>query len=268
MGFKQALQYARASLACHGVAAAKPADRSDDDLPFGMRIGSLLTLQLNSFVRANLSGSLVQIPEARASIVAISRLRLDIEGKIYRAYLSTGDSASGKETFLQLYVGASGTVEEALYCTRLTRFFPETAEEQAMFTGEAGAGLGQTTYTLDRDQLLEVGLKEAEVQAACADADHLDFERAAGTADQPYMSPFKGTENRVDDASGEHGLTQSVSFMPYSRSLGDAAGDLREHLLISCETVASIDGDPSKREIHVDFMVGIGPLEKDRFTIQ
>jgi hypothetical protein len=51
--------------------------------------------------------------------------------------------------------------------------------------------------------------------------------------------------------------------MPYVRDIGTD----QEYLLISTEIVESRDGDPSKREIHVDLMLGL-PLEQERVVIQ
>ena len=266
MGWKDAITYARASLASHGVEAAKVEVRADDELPFKMRIGSLLTLQLNPFVTAEIGGSIMTTPQQAMTIKAISRLRLDMAGQIFRAYVSTGDKDDKNEVFLQLYVGTSGEVEEAMYCTRLTRFYPETAEDQANFTGESGVGLGQKTYALSSDQLIDLGLAPSLVKVVCGEAGQLEYTRSTGGSELEYVPPFVGTESRVDDATGDSGLTQSVYFMPYARSIG-LDGMTSEHLLISCETVASIDGDASKREIHVDFMVGL-TLDKERFTIQ
>ena len=71
---------------------------------------------------------------------------------------------------------------------------------------------------------------------------------------------------RVFDAIGEHGLKQEIYFMPYVRNFG-ATNDGTEYLLISTEIVESQDGDPAKRAIHVDFMIGL-PLEKERLSVQ
>jgi hypothetical protein len=44
-------------------------------------------------------------------------------------------------------------------------------------------------------------------------------------------------------------------------------GGGREYLLITTEIIESVDGDPSKRGIHVDFVIGI-PIEPERITVQ
>jgi hypothetical protein len=54
--------------------------------------------------------------------------------------------------------------------------------------------------------------------------------------------------------------------MPYKRQIGQIDGSL-EYLLITTEIVTSQDGDTARREIHVDFMIGI-PVEADRVQIQ
>jgi hypothetical protein len=56
--------------------------------------------------------------------------------------------------------------------------------------------------------------------------------------------------------------------MPYRREISDwdIKGNV-EYLLITTELVQSKNGDTSKREIHVDFMVGI-PVDVERVLIQ
>jgi hypothetical protein len=40
-----------------------------------------------------------------------------------------------------------------------------------------------------------------------------------------------------------------------------------EYLLITTEVISSVNGDASKRGIHVDFVIGI-PVEQERIVIQ
>jgi hypothetical protein len=52
--------------------------------------------------------------------------------------------------------------------------------------------------------------------------------------------------------------------MPYVREL---AGGGREYLLITTEIIDSVDGDTTRRGIHVDFVIAI-PIEQERITVQ
>jgi hypothetical protein len=52
--------------------------------------------------------------------------------------------------------------------------------------------------------------------------------------------------------------------MPYVRQL---RGGGHEYLLITTEILHSVNGDRSKRGIHVDFVIGI-PVEQQRIVIQ
>jgi hypothetical protein len=92
----------------------------------------------------------------------------------------------------------------------------------------------------------------------------VDYQREAGNADAEFVPPFSGTETRIDDAAGMSGLEQEMYFMPYVRQL---AGAGPEYLLITTEIVRSVNGDASKRGIHVDFVIGI-PVEQERVVIQ
>lgn len=80
------------------------------------------------------------------------------------------------------------------------------------------------------------------------------YDREAGDPEEAFVPPYRGTETRIDDATGAKGLSQDVFLTPYVRALTDGS---REYLLISTEVVHSIDGDASKRSVHVDFMVGL-----------
>jgi hypothetical protein len=52
--------------------------------------------------------------------------------------------------------------------------------------------------------------------------------------------------------------------MPYVRELRSGGN---EYLLITTEIISSVNGDASKRGIHVDFVIGI-PVEQERIVIQ
>jgi hypothetical protein len=258
MGWTDAYNYLR-----NGAAklAGNEAPRTDGDLPLGARIGSVVGIQQSPLLRAVANGSLITLPEADDTrILAVSQIRLRQSGGLYRYYLETGDR-DDKEKFLQVYQNASGEVSEIMYCTQLARVIPETAADQDAYTGLAGAGLGDRSYTLWRQQLDDLGL---DLELVFGSSEGLDYWRDAGDPETPYMPPFTGTEVRLDDASGRTGLRQEMYFMPYVRTL---RGGGNEYLLITTEIIHSVNGDSSKRGIHVDFVIGI-PVEQQRIVIQ
>lgn len=262
MGWKDAFDYMRGVAAKQGVSAQQR--REDEGLPLGARIGSLVTLQQSPFIRANGSGSLISVPrDAGAQVLAVSQIKLDMAGGLYRYYLAKGD-IDAREKFLQVYRDGQGQVAELMYCTQLARVVPETAEDQDAYTGVSGSGLGDKSYTLWREQLGDIGLDSSELDLVFGDSDHIDYFRDAGDADAAFVAPFTGNEIRIDDASGKQGLKQQMYFMPYVRELKDGS---HEYLLITTEIIASVDGDASRRGIHVDFVIGI-PLEQERVVIQ
>ncbi|MBY0573710.1 MAG: hypothetical protein K2P84_08520 [Undibacterium sp.] len=242
--------------------------REDAGLPLKARIGSVVQLQKSPLIRAQTQGSLVEMPDENETLIcAISRLKTDLRGDLYRYYLNVGDDSGSQtqsEKFLQLYLDEHGGLNEILYCSRLTRFIPESVEDQDAFLGEAGYGLGDATYTLWRDQIADLGLDESSLQAAFGDQDSIVYQRDAGDVGQEFIAPFRGVENRIDNAAGSLGLKQELVFMPYSRKL---VGDQSEILLISTEIVESANGDRNQRGIHVDFMIGI-VIENDRLVVQ
>ncbi|ATQ78649.1 hypothetical protein CR152_00285 [Massilia violaceinigra] len=251
-----------------GIAGNHGADgkarREDEGLPLGARIGGMLQLQMSPLIRAQANGSLIAMPrDADTLILAVSQIKLNLAGGLYRYYLAKGDD-DAKEKFLQLYADKDGKVAEIMYCTQLARVIPETAEDQDAYTGRSGFGLGDQTYTLWREQLDDVGLSEDELATVFGDSDRLDYVRDAGDRNATFVAPFKGTETRIDDAGGVQGLKQEMYFMPYVREL--AAGG-SEYLLITTEIISSVNGDNSKRGIHVDFVIGI-PVEQERVVIQ
>jgi hypothetical protein len=259
MGWTDAVNYLRTGAA--KLAGNDDAPRTDGDLPLGARIGSVVGVQQSPLLRAVADGSLVALPDADdVRIVAVSQLRLKQAGGLYRYYLDTGDR-DDKEKFLQVYQNASGEVSEILYCTQLARVIPETVEEQDAYTGQSGAGLGDRSYTLWREQLDDPSF---DLELVFGASDGLDYWRDAGDPQTPFVPPFTGTETRLDDAGGNTGLRQELYFMPYVRQL---RGGGHEYLLITTEIIHSVNGDRSKRGIHVDFVIGI-PVEQQRIVIQ
>jgi hypothetical protein len=260
MGWKDVFTYTKALAANQGVGATA---RADEHLPLGARIGSLVQMQMSPVIRAQTGGSLIAMPEAGDTrVLAVSQIRLEPATALFRLYLATGD-AKADEKFLQVFSNDDGSVAEILYCTQLARVIPETADDQDAYTGAAGYGLGDASYTLWRDQLADM-LGAADLANAFGDDDHIAYARDAGARDAAFMQPFTGMEIRIDDAQGMKGLRQQLYFMPYVRELN---GGGREYLLITTEIIESVDGDPSKRGIHVDFVIGI-PIEPERITVQ
>ncbi|MES2047243.1 MAG: DUF2491 family protein [Pseudomonadota bacterium] len=241
--------------------------REDANLPLNARIGSVIALQKSPLIRAISQGSLIALPDEGETLIrAISRIQTGMAGNLYRYYLHVGDDVHA-EKFLQLYASETGEISEVMYCSRLTRLIPATTEDQEAYLGEAGYGLGDSSYTLWRSQVEDLGMDEADVTSIFADAENLLYQRDVGTAEQDFVSPFRGVETRIDDALGKQGLKQDIVFMPYSRQLGGEHGDQREILLISTEIVESEDGDRAKRGIYVDFMIAI-PVELERLVVQ
>lgn len=241
--------------------------REDANLPLNARVGSVVVLQKTPMIRAQAQGSLLEMPsDDETLIVAISRIRTELEGKLYRYYLQSGD-ADIAEKFIQVYVDANGEVKELAYYSRLCRLVPESVEDQQIFSGEAGYGLGDASYTMWRWQLEEMGWDEDRLQATFLDQDHVLFQRDAGDPHAEFVMPFRGTETRIDKADGSEGLQQQVIFMPYSRALSQEQNQHRELMLISTEIIESTNGDRNKRGIYVDFMIGI-PVETERLVVQ
>jgi hypothetical protein len=261
MPWKDVFSYVRTMAGKRGVLDAE--HRADDGLPLDARIGSLVNIQQSPIIRFQTNGSLIAMPgEADTRVLAVSQLRLEPKTELYRFYLATGDD-DAKERFLQLFCGPDGQVAEILYCTQLARVIPETAEDQDAYTGATGYGLGDAGYTLWREQLADM-LSPADLASVFGDRDRIDYTRDAGARDAAFVPPFRGQEIRIDDAWGKHGLRQQLYFMPYVRLL--ASGE-REYLLITTEIVDSVDGDASRRGIHVDFVIGI-PMEPERIVVQ
>jgi hypothetical protein len=260
MAWKDVFGYVRGIATKQG---AIDSPRIDEKLPLGARIGSVVQIQRTPLIRAAASGSLIGMPdEGDTRVLAISQIKLKPDTGLYRLYLAKGDT-DDKEKFLQVFNADNGDVAEILYCTQLTRVIPESAEDQDAYTGMAGAGLGDATYTLWRDQLADM-LSAAELANVFGESDSLVYTRDAGDPGEEFVKPFTGFETRIDDASGVHGLRQELYFMPYVRDLQSGG---REYLVITTEIIESVDGDKKRRGIHVDFVIGI-PMEQERITVQ
>lgn len=260
MAWKDVFGTLRAMAAKKGVGAST---REDVGVPLGARIGSLVQVQRSPIIRAQAMGSLIAMPDdGDTRVLALSQLRLEPDTELYRMYLATGDS-DDHEVFLQVFGAHDGEVKEILFCTQLARIIPESADDQQAYTGVCGYGLGDASYTLWREQLAGT-LDEATLATVFGDADSIEYTRDAGLPSAAFYPPFRGSETRIDDAEGKHGLRQELYFMPYVRQL---QGGGREVLLISTEIVESVDGDVGKRGIHVDFVIGI-PVEQERVVVQ
>lgn len=264
MGWKDAFQYAK------GITEKKGAGgqaQQDLHLPLGARIGGIIQLQKTPFIHAISNGSFIEMPTDSQNIIkAISRVNLALSGSIYRYYLVVGDGGK-KEIFLQVYSDTEGEVKDVIYCSQLTRIIPETEEDQNVFMGLSGYGLGDRSYCLWREQLAELGYAEADLRAAFGSEESIEYWRDAGDPEQEFVQPFVGSETRLDDAQGMHGIKQEIYYMPYQREIkGREENGNVEYLFITTEIVQSQNGDNSKRQIHVDFMVGI-PVDLERVTI-
>jgi hypothetical protein len=261
MGWKNVFAYVRGMAGNHGLDGKER--REDEALPMGARIGGVVQLQKSPVIRAQSHGSLIKMPDDRDTrILAVSQIKLNLDGALYRFYLAKGDH-NADEKFLQVYSDGAGNIAEILYCTQLARVIPETAEDQDAYTGNAGYGLGDQSYTLWREQLAD-SIDEAELAVIFGDSDRLDYVRDAGGRDAAFVRPFSGKETRIDEASGMQGLKQEMYYMPYVR---DLAGGGSEYLIITTEIIASVNGDTSRRGIHVDFVIGI-PVEQERIVLQ
>ena len=234
--------------------------QEDNGLPYNARIGSLITLNMSPFVRAQ--GTLLRSPGALHTVSAISRMHIGLEGNVYRYYMEKGDSATDREAYIQIYVDNKKTVQEIMYFDRLLRMFPEDPDTLAAFTGKVQAGLGQQEFSLWKAQLSEVGYDNGLLDTVFGTNDSIAYTRMTPSQSE-YVAPFEGRENRIDDSNGENGLRQNIIFMPYERTL--ALGS-KEQLFISTELVQEQNGQKAQ-SVHVDFMVGL-PLSEIDVKVQ
>jgi len=245
MAWKDVFGYMRSMAAKKGVGAT---ERPEEGAPLGARIGSVVQVQRSPVIRAQAMGSLIAMPaDGDTRVLALSQLRLEPDTELYRLYLATGDT-DDHEVFLQVFGAHDGAVEEILFCTQLARIIPETWDDQQAYTGAAGYGLGDQSYTLWREQLAGQ-LDDATLSTVFGDGDSIDYTRDAGAPGAAFYPPFRGSETRIDDAEGKRGLRQELYFMPYVRQL---AGGGKEYLLITTEIVESVDGDESKRDTYYE----------------
>ena len=235
-------------------------ENEDSHLPLLAKIGSLLKMQVGPFLRAAANCSLIKEPtETDAIIRSISHIKLDIDGEIYRYFITAPDAEN--KAFLQVFVNAKGEVADIVFYTQLDTIIPETVEEQDLFTGTGKRGLGDRVFYLTKDQLASVGVSDTILGVNfAADADSIQYTRDVGESD--YMPPFQGIEVRIDDAKGQNGIEQTVYFMPYTRPIGPE----REFLMITTSVLKSVNGK-EKNSISVDFMIGI-PIELSRVVVQ
>lgn len=230
---------------------------SDDRLPFDARAGSMLSLQTWPLRQAYGNGSLIAPPARDCNpILAISRLELNRSGVLYRYYLADG-GAGVEVSFLQVLSHSRGEASEVLYCTRLARLVAETAEEQEVYTGAAGCGLGDQHYTLWRAQLSHCGYDEEDLNFAFGADDGLDYQRDAGDPASGFIAPYTGTETPLGPGAAAIGARQ-LYYMPYARELDGGAG--KESLLIASATPHGVCGDAGRRHLLVEFVIGV-PLE-------
>ena len=166
-----------------------------------------------------------------------------------------------KKAYLQVFVDEKGNVLDLSFYTYLNSIIPESIEEQDIFTGANGVGLGSKTFSLWKDQLAATGIAVTTLDAIFENGtDELVFTRDIGQGE--FVKPFLGTEVRIDDSKGVTGMEQDIYFMLYTRNL---AND-REFLMITTSIVHSINGS-DQRSINVEFMIGI-PIELGRVVVQ
>ena len=259
MPWISALRYAKAHLA----PASGAEGQADAAAPLGARIGALLRYQRAPLIRARAAGSLFDMPAEEQDVVrAISHVRLDLSGSLWRLFTQVGNVLDDDDRFLQVLVDRQGGIVDALACSRLTGFIP-SASDVALFRGDGGTGLGAQSYSLGADQLVSAGVPSDVLSAALGERDRLDFLRDVDSQAE-FVAPFAGTEVRIDDADGTRGQNARVWFMPYVRNLADGSP---EYLLIQMSAVDSRDGDPSRRAVLVGMWIAI-PMEKERITIE
>lgn len=219
-------------------------------VPLEARVGHALSVQALPRTHARLHGTLIAPPEPdRSTIRAISQLRLNLSGVLQRYHLA-GQDPFDSASYVQVYQGGCGELPELLYCTRLVRLLPGTAQQQDAYTGALGRGLGDNWYTLWRTQLADCGFGEEVLNLAFGADDGLDYERAAGDPGAGFIPPYSGTEMALDGPAPLHQL----HFMPYARQLG-AGG--KEYLLITAASRVEAEGAAGRRQLHVDFTIGI-----------
>ncbi|UUZ53809.1 hypothetical protein LP419_35285 [Massilia sp. H-1] len=230
----------------------------------GARIGSVVQMQKGSVIRAQTNGSLIGMPDdGDTRVLAVSQIKLNLDGALFRFYLAKGDQ-DADEKFLQVYADPDGDIAEIMYCTQLARVVPETAEDQDAYTGVARRGPGRPVLHAVARAVGRPAQRCRPGHRVRRQRPHRLHARRLSNLDAAFVRPFFGKETRIDDAGGMQGLKQEMYYMPYVREL---AGGGREYLIITTEIIDSVNGDTSKRGIHVDFVIGI-PMEQERIVLQ
>lgn len=231
--------------------AVAEAVRADADTPLGARIGSVAEFPRTLIPSV---GSLLNIPTtSQMDIVAIGYIEGPVpEGeRLVRLYGGLGGGAADEGvSFIELRTRGK-QVLCADYYVLLSRRIPETAQELAPYQGE-GFGLGEDQFWLADDILQAGGVPEEKIQALLGDQGALEFTRIESPG-EPYVAPVKRTERIILDPTGGRCIEQEVVSMPYARTL---EGGLQERLLLTCQTVQSVDGQPTD-VVQLDYLVGI-----------
>ncbi len=221
----------------------------DETLPLGGRIGGLMTLPGNPFLRASIAGSITSAPKEALVIVAISRIRLShLEGMIYRYYTQIGDS-SEKESFLQVVTGADQSILEVAYFENLVRFHPSTPADINRYKVAGADHSGKPQWGLSHSDL--AGVLLPEILSRVTEAGVV-YDRSITPSDAS-IAPIEATEVRIDDRIGEQGLKQQVWLMQYARAVGTST----EVLYVSLEVPLSRNGQQIDQVPQVDFAIGI-----------
>jgi hypothetical protein len=222
------------------------------DVPFGAKIGATLRFPIDDIIKTSESNGLVIPPDVENdTIQRIGRLRVDGVGDFYRFFVNKKDD---NPQFIQLYKNNRGSLVEATYYSQIASFIPETSEEQDLFVGANGCGLGDISYDLSKSFVLENGpIENNSANRSFSYDDSINFYRE-GPSQADFLAPFEGVEIQSTDDSGEHGLKQRVWFSMYQRGLNNGQ---HENLLVATQLVESVDGDDSRRSITVAFYSGI-----------
>jgi Protein of unknown function (DUF2491) len=255
MSFKDAFKYATNILKQDEQPQSTP-------IPMQAKVGSLLRIEQTPFIRAQTGGSIVATPNELTEdiIQAIGRVKLGGVGDLYRFFIATQENQEC-DKFLQIFQNPQSEIVELNYFSTLTRIIPNE-DEQAIFTGRNGVGLGELEYKLHREQLTSFGIAESTINSA-VDADGFIAYKREGSTAIDFVAPTHSKETRIEDVDGVNGLSQELFFTSYSRQTNFG----KEILLIETHIINSEDGDSTKRSIYVDFYIGI-PIEAHRIKLQ
>jgi hypothetical protein len=259
MSFLDAKNYASAL-----VKKAVHSDVEQNTIPYFAKIGSLLKISPAIFVRASIDSAFVSGPSpSEDRVVAISHTVLD-EGNrhTYRLFLAT-EKTNEVTKFVQIYCDTKHQPIEAAYYSLLTRFIPEDMEEQDLYMGTNGSGVGESTYILSKENAENCSVDPNSIASALNGSDSIRYERDDNLS-ASFVPPYKTKEVRIDDNEGLTGLTQDCFSMNYVRTLPSTRA---ESLLITLNVVTSCDGDPNSRSIWVNYYAGVG-ISLNDLTIQ